>query len=447
MTTTTELSHSVLSSIPLSVRDTYPLFVEFMQEYYKWLYEISPVSLIPQTDEWLKNISDDPEYITRTMLEMGYDFQTISVSKNLFFDRLQEFTNIRGTEESFHLMFRLLYGVNIELTYPRNELFYTSNTNTVLVKRLMCKVEDSVELADKYYSIKGLQSEAIGTVEQFSVLYVGSDVYLLVDISNYSQQEWILGEALYIYSATGKNTLSNTGMYVLNVESSGNYYKVGDRIVVNGCNINGIITVDSLTSGNIPTISITDGGVDYVVGDSFTTTPNGGFYAKVTEVDSSGTILAVWVTNKGFGYKELPEVVQHSKTGTGAIISLIPSNISGIRNLKYILPYSICSSPTVDITTTNGNGFIGSFSVVNQLKTQIRADQISILGVNSTIQNSDGFHEFSYTISSPLKTDIYMSDLKKYIHPSGFQVVGTTPVTMTNIIEELITTSTIIIQE
>jgi hypothetical protein len=69
-------------------------------------------------------------------------------------------------------------------------------------------------------------------------------------------------------------------------------------------------------------LTITNGGINYQIGDvvEFTPPPNGTTATGVVDGEAAGVITSINVTNVGSGYTSAPTVTVISSTGSGAII-------------------------------------------------------------------------------------------------------------------------------
>src|SRR6185437_13083421 len=122
------ISTLVQSQFPQFVRDDYPALVTFIQAYYQYLEQQKK----PQ--DVLTNLMSYRD-IDRTLDEFVSKFETEYIDglpqsvvgdKRRFIKHVTDLYNTKGTEESFRLLFRLLYGEEIELYYPKQQMLVAS---------------------------------------------------------------------------------------------------------------------------------------------------------------------------------------------------------------------------------------------------------------------------------------------------------------------------------
>lgn len=81
----------------------------------------------------------------------------------------------------------------------------------------------------------------------------------------------------------------------------------------------------SQSQNGIGSVTIADGGADYVVGDTIAATGGGGtgFAAEVASVDGSGAILTITINDVGAGYATVPTLAVTSDAGSGADLTAV----------------------------------------------------------------------------------------------------------------------------
>lgn len=130
-----ELKNSILVSqqVPEYVRAEYPLFVNFLEAYYEYL-ETKQGSqkndLIAQAKN-LRYISDVDVSIDDFETSFLNNFaslmpQTPSVDKEFLIKNVLPVYLSKGNEKSFKLLFRLLYGSEVDITFPKDNILRAS---------------------------------------------------------------------------------------------------------------------------------------------------------------------------------------------------------------------------------------------------------------------------------------------------------------------------------
>jgi hypothetical protein len=136
-----DLKNSLLvkGQLPEFVREEYPLFVSFIEAYYEFLeteqFDTNGISLKNNLSEKLKNlryISDVDFSLDEFETQFFNSFlpflpQDSQVSKEFLIKNILPLYQAKGTEKSFQFLFRLLFGEEIKITYPRENILRSSD--------------------------------------------------------------------------------------------------------------------------------------------------------------------------------------------------------------------------------------------------------------------------------------------------------------------------------
>jgi hypothetical protein len=128
----------VNSQLPEFIREEYPQFISFLEAYYQFLENEQIVNGISQENDLttkLKNlryISDIDSSISEFEEQFYNQFLSLlpkdtKVDKAFLIKNILPLYQAKGTEKSFYFLFRLLFGEDITLTYPRNQILRTSD--------------------------------------------------------------------------------------------------------------------------------------------------------------------------------------------------------------------------------------------------------------------------------------------------------------------------------
>ena len=121
------VSSFVPRQIPALFRRDYPLFVRFIQTYYEYLQQSQyPVDILQRIDG-LRDVFLNPDNLDRMALELfhGLPGKTVADKTQLLI-RSQEFFRSKGTEESLKFIFRVLFGTDVQVSYPGDDLLIPS---------------------------------------------------------------------------------------------------------------------------------------------------------------------------------------------------------------------------------------------------------------------------------------------------------------------------------
>ena len=178
---TTDLRTSILVNrqVPEFVRNEYPLFVTFLEAYYEFLEQKQGTQindLITQAKN-LRNISDVDESIDQFEKNFFNNYAPLFsldaiADKALLIKKALPLYLTKGSVRSFELLFRLLYGKEITITYPKDNILRASDGKWV--------VENVVRIDNDVYSYY----EGDGTTKIFILPQEVSDSDVTVYIND-----------------------------------------------------------------------------------------------------------------------------------------------------------------------------------------------------------------------------------------------------------------------
>ena len=86
------------------------------------------------------------EFLNKTKLQLipGLSDRPLSseINQNVFIKQAKDFYTSKGTDESYKILFKALYGVNVEITKPRDYLFTPSNANNLVTSNFLAESID-----------------------------------------------------------------------------------------------------------------------------------------------------------------------------------------------------------------------------------------------------------------------------------------------------------------
>ena len=333
-------------------------------------YKPNPVNNIQE----LLNFRDPDKAISNFLTKFRNEFlntlpETLSngVDKRKLIKNVKSLYRAKGTNRGHQLFFRLLFGLNSETIYPREQMLRTSDgtwdTKTIL--RAIGTVGDTINLIGR--TITGETSEATAVVENVFKFQIGttevSEIILDNDtISGTFQISEVLRGTINDESDIFIKATITGIPKTISITNDGNLYTEGDSVLVSGGGNGAIIQVDSVGRGGITDFVIASAGSGYEIGDAieFTNTGTGGgsASAKVSVVNGGFTqetststvddhIVLEDETVRGDPYTG-NKVVQESGTGTG--------DITDIRIISSGNNYQ--SLPTVAVDDTNGSSAV-----------------------------------------------------------------------------------------
>lgn len=120
--------------VPEFVREEHPVFISFMEAYYEFLEQKQGTEQndLTKRAKEIRNISDVDDSIEE-FEEAFFNMYASLVPRDVAVDKATLIKNVlplylsKGSEKSFKLLFRMLFGNELTLTYPRNEVLRASD--------------------------------------------------------------------------------------------------------------------------------------------------------------------------------------------------------------------------------------------------------------------------------------------------------------------------------
>jgi hypothetical protein len=126
------------SQLPEFIREEYPQFISFLEAYYQFLEKEQIVNGTSQQNDLttklkqLRYVSDIDQSLSQFEEQFYNEFLPLlpkdtKVDKAFLIKNILPLYQAKGTEKSFYFLFRLLFGEEITISYPRNQILRTSD--------------------------------------------------------------------------------------------------------------------------------------------------------------------------------------------------------------------------------------------------------------------------------------------------------------------------------
>jgi len=365
-----KLSNLVSETLPDFVSSSYPKFVTFVEEYYKWLESnenpyFAPLSLngmidIDQTvDEFVDYFKTYifPKFPDRYKSAKG---DVLDIKKVL--KKSRDLYKAKGTEDSIRYVIRLLFDVYSEIYVPSEDIFVASGGRWYQPTVVRCLDGNSTRNA----KLRNLRVTFHNTFGE----RVASG--RIADIKQFSRN----GKKLVEFDI---DQLIGSVPYPGTIRTT---TPEGESVSIN------LISM-------VSSITVENGGSDYKPDDPVTiNSPVGGVGAKasVQTVDKNGKIRSIRIDDPGLNYFKingffLGSVGVTSETGTGASGFEIQTSSSVKRPGVY----------------QNNNGQLSS---------------------TEKLQDNYRYQNHSYVIRTEANLSEYKNTIKDLVHPAGKLVLG-----------------------
>jgi hypothetical protein len=417
----TQLSSVVSRQIPEFIREDYPTFVSFVEAYYEYLQDQGvDLSTARDIDKTLD------EFVIEFKKELAHNLPQIQQDERFILSHIKDQYLSKGSEASYKLLFRLLFGKKVELTYPGTQMLRASDGRWNQEISVFAKVDfgDPNAIVGKLVDIQtstrlirvlvDRKEELVGEVDR--IVALGGDIY-----------EFFLDKKFFgVLKPTDKIKYKDTFQATI------------------------------LPATQTP--KITQPGKNFRVGQVFEVRSGTGTGAllKVTAVDDNNGIKYAEFIKFGIGYSAdfaVSLLASNTVNANQLIVASASSSRSG-NNLNigdrtlgfdeqgYVNLGDFVTYEYVD--GTYAGSIIREFSL-NFRNAQIAFDDPAVIEVNLGalvkypgyftsnagflddsifIQDSKYYQAFSYVIRIDERLSSYKSAVKTMLHPAGMALFG-----------------------
>jgi hypothetical protein len=434
----------VSRQLPEFVREDYPTFVAFVEAYYEYLQaqgvDFNNIRDIDKTIE---------QFIDEFKKELAYNAPPNIADDRFILQRIKDYYLAKGSEASYKLFFKLLFGKTVDIVYPGQQLLKASDglwkQETSIFVRVVFGDPDS---------IIGREVDIQSGNLTFRVLVDRKE-----ELTRELDKVASIDPSLQIYE------------FFLDRSFFGEI-KPGDTVRF-GDNFLAII---------LPTtsaIKISQGGRNFRIGQVFELVSGAGttILIKVTEVTPTGGIKYADIIKFGIGYTAnfASSLLAETSIGTRAVVSseqagtlsslsqnpdpgnpgaFIYSSGIGDRTIGFDELGYINFTDYVDSEYLDG-AYVGSLITqfsLNFRNAQSSAEDPAIISVNTGslarypgffennngflsdsifVQDSKYYQTFSYVTRIDERLNSYKSALKTMLHPAGLELFGEYNITTT----------------
>jgi len=424
----TQLSSVVSRQIPEFIREDYPTFVAFVEAYYEYLQEQGvDLSIARDIDQTLD------EFIIEFKKELAHNLPQITGDERFLLTHIKDQYLAKGSESSYKLLFRLLFGKKVELTYPGTQMLRVSDGRWNQEISVFAKVDfgDPTSIVGKLVDIQtstrlirvlvDRKEELVGEVDR--IVALGGNIY-----------EFFLDKKFFgVLKPTDKIKYKDTFQATIlpatqtpKIVQAGKNFRVGQVFEVrSGTGTGALLKVTAVDDNNgIKYAEFIKFGIgytaDFAVNLLASNTVNSSQQLLASASSSrSGSNLTINDRTVGFdeqGYVNLGDYVTHTYvdgTYAGSIIrefSLNYRNAQTVADDPAIIEVNLGALVRYPGYFTSNAGFLD--------------DSIFI-------QDSKYYQAFSYVIRIDERLSSYKSAVKTMLHPAGMALFGEYNITNT----------------
>lgn len=441
----------IIDALPGYIKEEYPSFVDVLRIYFDDLEKTDQdgtAGFLRALLDFRKDVDIDSNtspYIDETLKQLGYNTPAgLKITKAKFVHFLREHYLSRGSPESFRFLFKAFFNDEVAVSYPRLRLAASSVTSygneTILYTTATnygSPEFNQIVFTDANHAstlLEGEESLKVGVVERIKFIESRGERVLEVAVSvpvGFSDIEPVsfnLGDTSFTETILSVATLT-----VAPSDLSRNF-AIGDSIRQDSSDavFAGEFLVSKLESGTITGVTISTRGTGYQTGEAIYGKPTSfgaGFSAEIASVGATGGIASVRIINKGWGYREMPELFVDTVAGTSAVISGVSTNIGKINELVTVRPVLFKNTDNVVtlipdapiITSEYGTGAVLPLFKSTEYETEYElvSSINAVLGRECIITDSNFFQKFSYELKSRVSAEQHQP-YSDTLHPVGY---------------------------
>lgn len=416
---TEKISLLVASQFPQFIQNDYTTFIEFVEAYYRFLEQDQGALEIVQNAKSYSDIDSTTEafvnyFLTNYTKSIPY---SVLADKRMFVKKVKDLYESKGSELSFKLLFRLLYDVNVDVTYPYDNVLRASDgewvqKNTVRVKLLDGSYDDVV---DRYLVL--IKDGITYKTSILSKKYLAADHHEFV-LKNSELAPYEVGDGVTVSSKDGVllyGQISGTTIGA-SILIPGKNFRVAQIINVNIAGaVNSQIQVISVNAeGGITGLKILSFGYNFDVPVTVNLSPSG----RVSRSDETFNSTTV-------GFRDVISIQSSAAYLTDPTRYFDTDYVQGTDLYGVLTPITSTSFNTV----LGGNVTEGIDPNLAQIVLQIGAiarypgKYVSSRGFISDDVNRlpDGilYQPFAYQTESSLDYTYFYDVVSQLIHPAG----------------------------
>lgn len=407
--------HTINEQLSSHINREYPYFVEFLKAYYEWLE--TPGSPYYHLKNHLSFLDFQESVNTYTdLLKKEYLYsmpEKVLADKELLIKYSKQFHQSVGTERAFKFIFNILYGEDITIAYPRDNILRGSDGQWVENEKLMyCSNSGAV---DKFLYRRIVQTrEVFPGVFEYASATVGKIIRRYANKFEFCE--------LYVTDTEGEFKLGwpimvdDVSEWILPISSGVNIINPG----VNYAQDN-VFEYAGSTTFDVELVAFEAQYVDC----KYTTL----FTAGELDVELNGVPLT------GFEYNG--KILTHPDILPGdeirlrlpiysGLISVDRTNGGGTVTMTKIIdtPFGILE-PQTYIGTSGGSGAV--IEVIPGVTLDVPGyffDTKGFLSADKVLQDSDYYQDFSYVIRAGIDIERYRDVVMSVLHPAGMKMFG-----------------------
>ena len=392
-----KLSNIVENQLSNVISTDYPIFSDFISTYYKFLDE----SKINRNLEEFRDIDKTHgQFITNLHNELAVISPNYADNR-FYIPLLKQHFITRGSEDSYNLLFRLLFNIDIEIQYPAESVIKVSDgkwyqDNCIFVKLIDGNINN---LKNKYVYVNTPKQKIRIYVERINVYNESNSIYQLF-ISKFFYGTLLVNATIDFEDVQCKLLKTTNSVKIIN---GGKKFKPNQYFEIN----------TGFGSGSI---------------------------IRIVKVGFEGVILEVQLIEFGVGYTKpfsftlfnILDIAQDNPIYQGGIIT--HNDNQTIKSEGYIEKHDYADSQVMNndyvgtiegyffsdnqiLDTNNATLYFNTGVLARYPGYYVTTD--SFISGDSYIHDGEYYQDFSYVIKSEKSIKDYRNFVNKMCHPTG----------------------------
>lgn len=248
------ISPFIESQFPLFYQEEGPIFIDFMKAYYEWMEASGNIINVSRS---LLEYDDIDTTLQNFLIYFKNKYinslpENILADKKLLIKHILDLYRSKGADSSYKLLFRMLFNEDIEVYVPGQYIFKLSDNDWTVPRYI--EVSDSIYLkqlvGNKIYSSSTV-STAI--VENYFTKQANGKIVNVLLLSNITG-EFKYGEQIYCESipeiVSSNAPVIFGSLSSISITNGGLGYKIGDILDVENGGVSGLVRVSSVRDKN-----------------------------------------------------------------------------------------------------------------------------------------------------------------------------------------------------
>lgn len=370
------ISQLIQNQFPDFYRDEGENFIAFVRAYYEWLEQKNNILYHSRMLQSYSDIDSTPEafisHFKNTYLQ-GVTFNT-KTNKRLLIKKVLDLYRSKGSEQGLKLFFQLVFGENIDVYYPKDDIFASSNAEWILPQYLeISHIPNINQFLGK--QIHGQDSNASAFVDRIVT-------------------RRIHGKYVNIF-------------FITNISGT---FSTNERITYENLSL----SESPFVIGSISNLSIVNGGEGFSIGEIVNIVSQNGAYGQgiIKSISAVTGVVDFEFISGGFGYTNTANVNISEK-----IVNVSNLQFNGSSLSSEFLAYETVTQPlaTISLSSIVGGSFAANDIVENYYPNNAVSANATVITANSTsITVVPNFNTLNYDSSIAKKGNTVTATISVY---------------------------------